>query len=257
MRDPHVNSLRYNVSPEEGISYSDPEPLSFANHLGTFELSNNTLVVFPVEHFSIEDDARRALDPFLQAWEIETDLSSRVGMIRFKYDRAEMIDRDPPPPGSPKKINVTGKATISVVGCRSSALITSNKYPPPPDTFCVTPAVQFAYRRWVGYCAGNEPLQAMAYFVYTHLVSIAGDNRRAGKLFRIDISVIKKISELSSTKGSELTARKAPKNKQFQDLSGAEQVWLEEATRRVIRRLGEYASGAPLIPISMADLPKM
>jgi hypothetical protein len=257
VRDPHVCSLHYEASPSgEGISYHNPEPVSFSNHLGAFDLSDGKLRVVPVEHFPNEDDARQAVEPFLRAWEIEADLTSHIGMIRFKFDRAEVIDRNPPPPGSSQVIEVKG-TSMGVASCSASLHLTCNRYPQPPTTFRVTPEVQHAYRRWLGYRLGKEPLQSMAYSVLTQLVQATGSRQGAARSFQIGMRVLDTIGELSSTKGDESTARKAPPGNEYQELSGSEKQWLEEAMRRVVHRLGEHASGAPLTPISLRDLPSL
>lgn len=248
--------MHYEVGSGEGISYRNPEPVSFSNHLGTFDLGDNKLRIAPTEHFSDEDEARRAVEPFLRAWEIEADLSSNVGMIRFKFERVELVDRDPPPPGSPQVIEVKG-ASMMLVGASASLHLTCTKYPQPPKTFRATPEVQHAYRRWIGFRSGKEPLQSMAYFVLTLLESAAGSRQSAARSFQIDVAVLGTIGRLSSTKGDESTARKAGPGNQFQELSGAEKQWLEEAVRRVVHRLGEHASGAPLTLISLTDLPSI
>jgi hypothetical protein len=59
--------MYYEVSSGEGISYHNPEPISFSNHFGTFDLSDGRLRIMPAEHFSDEDDARTAVEPFLRA----------------------------------------------------------------------------------------------------------------------------------------------------------------------------------------------
>ena len=256
MRDPHVQVMNYEVGSGEGISYRDPEPISFSNHLGTFDLRDKKLRISPTEHFSDEDEARRAVEPFLRAWEIEADLNSNVGMIRFKFERAELVDRDPPPPGSSQVIQVK-VASMALVGGSVSFHLTCKKYPQPPKTFRATTEIQHAYRRWIGFRSGKEPLQSMAYFVLTLLESAAGGRQGAARSFQIDVAVLRTIGQLSSTKGDENTARKAGPGIQFQELSGAERQWLEEAVRRVIHRLGEHASGAPLALISITDLPSI
>ncbi len=256
MRDPHVQLMHYAVGSGEGISYQDPEPVSFSNHLGTFDLSDNKLRIAPVEHFSEEEEARRAVEPFLRAWEMEADLNSNVGMIRFTFERVELIDRDPPPPGSPQVITVKGVATISV-DLSASLQITCRKYPQPPNTFRATPEVQHAYRRWIGFRSGKEPLQSMAYFVLTLLESAARGRMNAARSFNIESAVLGTIGRLSSTKGDPSTARKAGLGTQFQELTAAEKQWLEKAIPLVIRRLGEHASGAPLAPIALTDLPRI
>lgn len=256
MRDPHVHAMHYKVSSGEGISYRNPEPMSFSNYVGTFDLSDGNLRIAPTEHFPDENDARRAVDPFLRAWEIEADLTSNIGMIRFKFDRVEVIDRDPSPPGSPQALNVN-TASMAVASDNVSLHQTCKKYPPPPKTFYATLEVQHAYCRWLGYRSGKESLQSMAYFVLTLLESVAGGRKGAARSFQIDVSVLRTIGRLSSTKGNENTARKTAPGNQFQELSGPEKKWLEEATRRVIHRLGEHASGTPLTLISLSDLPNL
>jgi hypothetical protein len=83
MRDPHVQIMHYTIGSGEGISYRDPEALSFSNHLGDFVLVDKALRIKPTEHFSDEGEACTAIEPFLRAWEIEADLTSNVGAIRF------------------------------------------------------------------------------------------------------------------------------------------------------------------------------
>jgi hypothetical protein len=257
VRDPHIQAMHFAVGSGEGISYRDPEPVSFVNHLGAFDLADGKLTIAPVEHFSDEGEARRAIEPFLRAWEINADLSSNLGRIRFTFERVELIDRDPPPPGSPQVIQVKGIASLSLVGQSVSLHLTCRKYPQPPHAFRATPEAQHAYRRWLGYRSGKEPLQSMAYFVLTLLESTAGDRRGAAYSFNIELEILRTIGRLSSTKGDPDTARKASSGIQFQELMGAERQWLEKAIALVIRRLGEHASGVSLLPIRMADLPSI
>jgi hypothetical protein len=256
VRDPHVQTLHYAVGSGEGISYRDPEAISFVNHLGAFDLFDGKLGIAPAEHFSEEKDARRAIEPFLRAWEMDADLRLHLGMIRFTFERAELVDRNPPSPGSPQVIHM-GVASLSLVGHSISLHLTCSTYPQPPAAFRATPEVQHAYRRWMRYRSGQEPLQAMAYFVLTLLESAAGDRRNAARSFNIDVEVLRTIGKLSSTRGDPETARKASLGTGFQDLTGTERQWLENAIPMVIRRLGEHASGASLPPIRLDDLPSI
>jgi hypothetical protein len=177
-------------------------------------------------------------------------------MIHFKFDRAEVIDRNPPPPGSSQVIEAMG-TSMSVAGGIMSNHLTCSRHPQPPKTFHATSEVQHAYRRWLDYQLGKEPLQSMAYFVLTLLESLASNRQSAAHSFQIDEQVLQTIGRLSSTKGDEKTARKAKAGIRFQKLSDSEKQWLEAAIRRVIHRLGEHASGAPLTPISLNDLPTL
>jgi len=269
MRDPHVQAMHYKIISGGGVSYLNPELMSFSNHLGTFDVSGDKLRIVPSEHFPDESSSRRAIQPFLEQWEMEVHLTSTIPMLRFEFDRVELIDRAPPPP-PPPVVNsgaaLTAQARSVSLGARGMAVLhgratlqlTCSKYPEPPKTFRATTEVQHAYRRWLGYRSGNEPLQSMAFFVLTLLQDAAGNRQAAARSFQIDVKVLNKIGELSSTKGNERTARKGPgPGKQFQELSGAEKQWLEQAIPLVIHRLGEHASGAPLAPISLRDLPSL
>jgi hypothetical protein len=254
VRDTHVQSMHFSVGSGEGISYRDPEPVSFVNDLGAFDLADGKLTITPNEHFSDEEEARRAIEPFLRAWEIDADLTSNLGMIRFTFERVELIDRDPPPGWSPQVAQPKGVGAVAQLG-QVSVHVSCRKYPQPPHAFRATPEAQLAYRRWLGYRSGKEPLQSMAYFVLTLVESIAGDRRKAAPFFKIEAEFLRTIGRLSTTKGDPDTARKARSGVQFQELTGAERQWLEKAIALVIRQLGERASGVPLSPIRLTDLP--
>lgn len=257
MRDPHVKTLYYQITTGEGISYRDPEPLNFSNHFGDFSAANNRLAVEVSEHFTEVADAREAIEAFLKSWEIDADLNRNVGMLRFKFETADVIDRNPPPPGTPQVLYVKGISAIQI-GSTASLHLTCKKYPEPPSQFVATPDVQYAYRRWLAFRAGREPLPAMAYFVLTVAEQSANGRRSAAQTYQIELDVLSKIGELSSTRGSEMTARKADNQRQYRELTQQEEAWLELAVRALIRRLGEYASGAKtLVRIALSDFPSI
>lgn len=72
------------------------------------------------------------VDPFLKAWEIESDLDLNIGTIRFKFMRADVIDRQPPPPGVANVISakILG-GTLKITGGLVNVHITRRKYPSP------------------------------------------------------------------------------------------------------------------------------
>ena len=256
MRDPHVQRLYYQVGSEEGISYRDPAPEAFLNHLGAFDLNDNKLIITPTEHFSDEDNARQAIEPFLRAWEIEADLISNVGMIRFKFIRTELIDLNPPPPGVSHSLHLKGVSAVASVSV-ASVHLTCSKYPKPPKAFRTTSEVEMAYRRWINFRAGKEPLQSMAYFVLTLLESSVDNRRQAAQIFKIDLPVLNTIGRLSSTKGDGTSARKVERGTTLKELSGSEKSWLEKTVPRIIYRMGERSAGVSLTLITLNNLPKL
>jgi hypothetical protein len=254
MRDPHVERLYFQIGSAEHVSYDRPEPLTFDNDLGRFECHDGRLVVAPEAHFTDPDDARVVVEPFLRGWEIDSDLDGNIGTIRFKYLRADVVDRDPPPPGA--SVTIAAKAgSIGISGAAATGHVTRRKYPRPPTSFRASADVQQAYNRWLAYRHSQEPLLSMAYFVLTILEAGAGGRDRAAQLLAVDEKVLANVGRLSSTRGDPGTARKAAKAGTFQPLTPVETNWLEAAIPRLIRRLGEREAGAALEQIRMADLP--
>jgi hypothetical protein len=259
MEDPHVERLVYRVSASEFILYDNPDPVMLQHDLGTFALKEARLTVKPADHFSDEDEARRIIDPFLRAWEIAADLEKRTPRtIRFTFERAEIIDRAPPSPGSAQVLRARAACSIALTSNACIKLVCKT-YPGPPRAFRSTPEVETGYLRWCNFRQGKEPLQSMAYAILT-LVEGVGGNRmdrreKAGRRYGIESAVLNTIGDLCSVRGDSETARKFVTG--MSDLSSAEKQWLEQAIRRVVLRIGEYPGEAPLPEITMADLPTL
>lgn len=229
--------------------------MQFTNDLGEFRMESGRLDVAPAEHFANEESARKAIEPFLMSWELDADLMRQPRLLRFRFDRAEFVDRDPPLPGTNLIAAVTEK--INVTTYPATLDLAYQSYPLPPTTFSATTAVQIVSRRWMQFRDGGEPLPSMAYFVLTFLESMAGSRRAAAQMFRIEFAILSKIGELSSKKGGEATARKVEIGSPLRELTAPEQVWLEAAVRRTIYRIGEHAAGAQLEQVVLADLPDL
>jgi hypothetical protein len=95
----------------------------------------------------------------------------------------------------------------------------------------------------------------MANFCLT-VVERQGKGRRgAANLLGIEFPVLKKLGELTATKGDEKTARKVPPTG-FNPYIASEVEWMEAAVCAIIRRLGEWAARATLHPpLTMAESP--
>jgi hypothetical protein len=100
---------------------------------------------------------------------------------------------------------------------------------------------------------GKESLQSMAYFVLTILENHAGSRKSAATQFQIEYDVLRKVGDLSSTRGDATTARKA----KHAPMTGSERHWLEAATRKLIIRMGEYAAGNVVEQLTFAGLPHL
>ena len=256
MRDPHVTRVYFTVGSDEGISYKNPAPLSFSHHIGKFNLVNGRLKIEPSWHFANVEQARRIIEPFLWAWEIKTDLTGNWGEIRFKFDRLELVDRDPPPPGAGRILECEARS-YAVATADLHSEIVRTKYPPPPVNFDWSEKLGHAYERWKNYLAGGESLQQTASFIFDYLKNIPGGEKAASEQYRISNNILKYIRKLSSYGGSPATSRKAPIDNNFVELGDDEKEWLEAAVRKIIHRIGEHASCADLKMLTLSGLPTL
>jgi len=242
MRDPHVKLVRFNVDSHECVTYRNPPPITFSNELGDFSLANGLLEVIPARHYATENQARQDIEPYLKAWEIDTDLNRNRGEIRFKFKNAELEDRNPPPTGS---THVLGSEVGSfvVVGCDIQTEIVRRSYPPPPSGFAYCKELEIIYQRWIDFWDGRERLQSMANFIISYITNIPGGEKEAARKYKISRKVFRRIGKLSSYRGTPVTARKAPRENVFVDLTDEEKEWLLKAVQMVIHRIGEHAAG--------------
>lgn len=249
--DLHVVSLRYLVQPEEGFSYDNPPSISFELQEARFHLDAGILTCEMKIHCSDADTARDAVGPILRAWETDSDLRYNRGQLRFKFDGAEIIDRSPARTGS-----CVGVASgIATAADSVSVHISSTCYPdPPPDFFRLNPDAETLLQRYYGYLDHHEYLPEMAYFCFTVLKKNSGGLGNAEAKYNIHGGVLRKLSELSSTRGDLQNARKAGA---VRPLSGEEGAWLEAAVKMLIRRLADTRPLSGLPMIRMTDLPSL
>jgi hypothetical protein len=83
------------------------------------------------------------------------------------------------------------------------------------------------------------------------------DRHTASQSFAVDEQVLRKLSELSSIGGDADSIRKVSKQANLTPLSDAQRAWLEEACKRLVLRLGQYAAGGVLQTVGLSDLPPL
>ena len=256
MRDPHVEALEYRLEHGDDISYDDPDPVEFGTEKFVGRLEDGELLVTMREHFERAEEARRVVDPFLRAWELDDRLRGRKDEISFKYLRARVIDRNPPAAGSGIVVPLEG-ISVGVSADVAALRVGRRSYPAPPFDFLVTADVETMWQRYEGYLEGKEPLLSMGYFCLTVIQSLAGSRGGATERFRVERDVLNTVGELTSSRGDGRTARKANQMDGQRPLSKAEERWLERALKLLIARVGEVAGGSQVDTISLDDLPSL
>jgi len=112
------------------------------------------------------------------------------------------------------------------------------------------------FDRFCRYHAGRTTLPDAANFCLPALELNAGGRKAAAGRYSVDMPILGKLGDLAANKGG-AEARKA--DGAGAEFTPAEQQWLEETIKRLIRRAAEVAGGpsAPLPQITMACLPPL
>jgi hypothetical protein len=255
MPDFHVVSLRYSLKHDKNVTFNNPSPVEFETEEGRFSLNDGVLSCELKEHFATASDARAAVEPTLRAWEIDAAVRRNLHGLRFEFEKAEVVDRNPPAPGNV----VVGVGVTSVAAIGNDAIIQIGlaAYPDPPLTFRITPDVESLWLRYKRQLEGREPLPGMANFCLSVLKARAGGRPAAAKRYKISEPVLRKLDDIVSNRGDRLTARKVTPTSTMKPLTGSETEWVHAAIKTIILRLGDTRSIARLPTITMSDLPKL
>ena len=257
MRDPHVESLRYLLRPSEDVTFDQPPPIEWDTDDFHMRLENGVAIFEMRRHYPSKEAAQQAVEAYLRTWEIDAALGSNRAEIHFDFDSAEIIDRDPPPPGTTQVICA---GSIVATG-KLSMVVTRARYPDIPSNFVLSPDVESIWNRYQGYLDGRELLTTMGYFCLTVVEASTGkkSGRRsaASKDYSIEDGVLNKLGYLSSEVGNVGTARKMPRVPR--DHTPQETAWIEAAVKKLIRRMGEYAydQNFDWPQITMKNLPEL
>ena len=95
MNDPHVEELRYRVETADDLVFEDPPPIEDETEAFRMILAEGVTTFEMKEHHPSEETARVPVEGYLRAWEIDLALRRNRTSLRFVFDVARVIDRDP------------------------------------------------------------------------------------------------------------------------------------------------------------------
>jgi hypothetical protein len=257
MNDPHVVSLRYRVKTDGSVSYNQAPEVTLDKSAYEMTLLDDVLTVRMKEHCPTVESAMRRVEDELKAWEIQAALDSGRGCLNFELEDAEVIDRNPPPPGTPSAataaINLASLGLAGGVTCH----VVRGKYPDPPSNFAASPMVKHLWNRYQMYLDRRDLLTTMGYVCLSTIQEDAGDRRQASIKYSIDPAVLSMLGTLTSDVGDLETARKFDNRSTKRAHTPGERAWVEAVVKRIIRRVGErdHNPTASLPQITMADFP--
>ena len=259
MNDPHVVALIYTVEHEDSVSYEKAGPLRYCGS-PEFNLTvEDKIARFEFKtHYADKDEAREAIEPFIQHWEFESAMQVGPGSFRLRYQEAEIEDRNPlpPEPTSQARANANFKVNLRVSAPATRGL---PHYPSPPAGGSVDPNDDYVVkmkRRYDQYCLGRAKQPDVAYFCVTVLEVKYGDLSAAAKACGISKNVLKEIKKLSSNKGGEDSRKAEGFDAEF---TSQEKRFLNLAIPKIIFRAAQVAAddSQRQPQITMADLPSL
>ena len=263
MNDPQVVALIYRVEHGDSVSYENAGPLRNFSQTPEFDLT----VEDKIARFEFakgyenedEDEALKAIEPFIQQWEFETGIRWGPNSFKLRYTNAEIIDRNASPPKSgTRKLRPAGHV-LGNFTAEAKIMLGHAHYPPPPSGGSVDPDdpyVVMMRRRYEQYRLGRAKQPEMAYFCVTVLEKKYGDLSAAAKECGISRNVLKEIKKLSSNKGGEDSRKAGGFDDEF---TRQEKRFLNRALKEIIIRAAQVAADdSQCLPqITMADLPKL
>jgi hypothetical protein len=264
MNDPHVDALHYCIRHTDAVDYSKAVPLEY-DKIPAFSvrIEDGNAKITMKEHFASIKAAREVVEPFLKTWELSWALDHPQEGAEFRYERASLVDRKSSP-------NVLSAEHISV-GAGAMVLssrVGRSKYPDPPSAMGWDTNVDVLFDRYRKFVEGRTTLSDAAYFCLTVLEAIpealtqskkkerkASPRKKAAAHFLIDVDVLAKIGELSSTKGG-ADARKG--EGVYEAFTAQERAWLKCALKVLLRRAAQKVlSPQDLQNIRMNNLPPL
>lgn len=254
MRDPHVDKLYYEMIIAEHTDYDKAHPIKEETDNFIISVVGKSVIFTMKKHFAKELDAKNMADDYLKKWEVLIGIQHSPDEIKFRFKKADTIDRLPPLDDS-KTLNIQSSVVVSTV-TDVVLHLSRQKYPDLPKEFTLSPDVEMLYSRYLLYKKGSEPLPGMAYWCLTLLQTSAGGSRnKTSKQYQMSSNVLKQLSILASRKGDQSEARKFLVGQPLTPLKPIEKTWVEEVIKKIIIRVGEYAydPDAKLNKITMSD----
>lgn len=245
MNDPHVEVLHYRFESLNATdNFDNANPQTGIIDTWEYQLSDGILKVSPQIHYSSEDDARVALEPLLRNWEESSFLSKSKHYIKFIFDHSDIIDRRPSPGN--QTLHVHSAGSFLLFG-KVTVVRNNSNYPPPEINYQSSPLTEFFISRLLRYRQGSELLTTMAYTILSRLVGENKGPSEKAKRFAVSKNLLGRIGELSSIPDPEYGRKGKGKGKKT--ISKIERMWLEEAIRLLILRVGEVEAGGQGLPI--------
>ena len=239
MNDPHVVALEYRIEyGPDVIDWSRADPLDKEEPGFRVQVGDGRVRFEFKEHYASEEVARSAVETdYIPNWEFVAGLARGPNAFALRFDRSEIVDRNP----TPGRISLVGRGTAAFAAAVARLQVQPSAYPEPPTAgIRRSPDVDSMYQRYLWHLEGKEPLPGMAYFCLTVFEWMGEHHDNAARHFGVSKKVLKRIRTLSAYKGGtgarKEDGRKAP-------YAPEEERFLKSAVKTLIRRAAEVEFG--------------
>ncbi len=244
-----VTKLHYRL--DTPSLFFDPAPVAGRFEVGSFELRDEVLTLSFERPCPTIAEARKLSNPLLTAWRLEAEVRRNPSRIfRFAFLGAQALGTlDDETQHSPEELEYEKDD-------KGSLIMELRFYPPAPTTRFAA-EIQAAWERYQHSVYGiGEPIQSAAYYALTVAERAAGNRMQAASLYQMDKVVLRKLGELTSTRGDHTSARKAvaPQEKA---LTRQEKRWIDVAVRLLILNLATVEAGNTPVHVTLSDLPSL
>ena len=237
MNDPHVVALEYRIEHGPDIDWSRAEPLDVQDDRFDIRAENGRVRFILKEHYATEQEARFSVETdYIPNWEFDVGLKRGPDAFRLRFDRSDIVDRNPPP--GPPPLSVRWRAGVPRISATLAPPMPPEFPAPPPVAIKRSPDVESMFQRYLGYRGGKENLPAMANFCLTVLQDMAGGRRKAAAHFGISYNVLSCMGKLCDEKGGAIARKAKGRNAPY---TPKEERFLESAVKTLIRRAAEVA----------------
>ena len=138
MNDPHVAALFYRIKHGDSVNYSNPEPFRREEPAFRLEVKDKQVCFELKDHYASAAEARNAIDDYIRVWEFSACLENGPDSFRLNFERAQIEDRNPPPPvPGVKSITATFRGGYSTMTVKLS--VVKKQYPLPPSGLKLCP----------------------------------------------------------------------------------------------------------------------
>jgi hypothetical protein len=251
MNDPRVSVLIYRVRHDGTVNYDMASLLEYETTSFKVSVKSCEARFEMKEHFPTAGQAREVVEPFIRQWEFATALDRGPGEFELAFLDTVVEERTP----CPGVVEVARQETVQARDSVSCVAVRTT-YPEPPTGVAMNTDVEVMALRHSRYKEGKDTLAGMAYFCLTVLGQAAGGKPGIPSEFGIASSVITTLGRLTGQKGGWEARKGQGRSREF---TANERSWIEQATKRMIRRAAEVAHDPAVAAsqITMSDLPKL